>query len=139
MPVDLSEASGSAVRRSAELAQLFGAALILCHVVPDELYPEGMGFNTPTAKDHAKSLEQRLEEIATKEVPAEVPREAHVWTGTPSATILHGAKEHGVDLIVMPTHGRKGVSHLFLGSTTEKVIRGAACEVLVLRYQPTAS
>ena len=46
------------------------------------------------------------------------------------------AQEHEVDLIVMGTHGRTGLAHMFLGSVAEKVIRHATCPVLVTRSEP---
>ena len=55
-----------------------------------------------------------------------------VRTGLPSEEIVHAAIDYGADLIVMTTHGRKGVSHLLLGSVAEDVIRHARCPVLAV-------
>ena len=52
----------------------------------------------------------------------------------PYAEILRYANEHGVDLIVMGTHGRSGVSHVLLGSIAEKIVRRAPCPVLTVRH-----
>jgi nucleotide-binding universal stress UspA family protein len=56
-----------------------------------------------------------------------------VHLGTPYKKIIDVAREEHIDLIVMGTHGRSGVSHFLIGSVTEKVIRTAPCPVLVIR------
>jgi universal stress protein A len=53
--------------------------------------------------------------------------------GVPFQTIIDAARDHGVDLIVMGTHGRTGLTHVFMGSVAEKVVRLAPCPVLVTR------
>ncbi|WP_261341784.1 universal stress protein [Candidatus Kuenenia stuttgartensis] len=53
--------------------------------------------------------------------------------GVPFEEILKAARDVGVDLIVMGTHGRTGISHMFIGSVTENVIRNAPCPVLCIR------
>jgi universal stress protein A len=59
--------------------------------------------------------------------------EVEVASGDPADGIIHVAREHGIDLIVMGTHGRTGLAHVFLGSVAEKVVRHAPCPVLVTR------
>jgi universal stress protein A len=59
--------------------------------------------------------------------------EAQVVVGNPADAILRVAQEHGVDLIVMGTHGRTGLQHLLLGSVAESILRHAPCPVLVTR------
>jgi nucleotide-binding universal stress UspA family protein len=56
--------------------------------------------------------------------------------GPPHVGILDAVKQHNADLIVMGTHGRKGVARFFLGSTAERVLRDRTCPVLVLRELP---
>jgi len=55
-----------------------------------------------------------------------------VLTGAAAKTIVECATEHQCDLIVMGTHGRHGVAHLLMGSVAERVVRTAACPVLVV-------
>ena len=59
---------------------------------------------------------------------------AVVTIATPYPEILRYADEHAVDLIVMGTHGRGGVTHMLLGSIAEKVVRRAPCPVLTVRH-----
>jgi nucleotide-binding universal stress UspA family protein len=62
-----------------------------------------------------------------------VPFEARTVEGTPAAAILDLAKETAADLLVMGTHGRTGLGALLIGSTTQAVVHGAACPVLLVR------
>ncbi len=59
--------------------------------------------------------------------------------GVPFQTILDTARDKGVDLIVMGTHGRTGLPHVLMGSVAEKVVRLAPCPVLVTRGTHDAS
>jgi universal stress protein A len=56
-----------------------------------------------------------------------------VQAGKAAAVIIEVAEQQGCDLIVMGTHGRTGVAHLFLGSVAEKVVRAAPCPVVTIR------
>jgi universal stress protein A len=56
-----------------------------------------------------------------------------VISGTPDDDVVRMANEIGADLIVMATHGRKGLSHFILGSVAERVMREADCPVLTMR------
>ncbi len=58
-----------------------------------------------------------------------------VTVGDPSDRIIEYAKEQQIELIVIPSHGRTGVSRFFMGSVAEKVVRYAHCPVLVLRRE----
>lgn len=62
--------------------------------------------------------------------------DSDVIQGNPAPTIVEYAERYDHDLIVMPTHGRKGVSRYLLGSVTEKVVRLASVPVLTARMQP---
>ncbi|MEO1982325.1 MAG: universal stress protein, partial [Fuerstiella sp.] len=56
-----------------------------------------------------------------------------VQLGTPGLEIADYARDHGADLIIVPSHGYHGFKRMFLGSVAERVIRHAECSVLVLR------
>jgi nucleotide-binding universal stress UspA family protein len=61
--------------------------------------------------------------------------EAQVYTGDVIATILAAQAKHQPDLLVMATHGRRGLARMFLGSVTEAVVRKATCPVLTIREE----
>ncbi len=69
----------------------------------------------------------------TPDVRAGLEMKVLVLPGNPQLEIVRVAQQRGVDLIVMATHGRTGLSHALSGSVTERVVRNAPCPVLSLR------
>jgi nucleotide-binding universal stress UspA family protein len=67
---------------------------------------------------------------------AGVKYELKTTVAQPSAAILHVQKAGGADVIVMSTHGRRGLAHVFMGSVAERVVREAQCPVLTLHGHP---
>ena len=134
-PTDFSEHSQQAIQYARELAQTFGATLVLLHVVELPPYPiEGL----PPSQLGGTLLED-LEQQATSDLAQVLAKEAEVTVvrrvvvGIPYRRIVEVAADEKVDLIVMATHGRTGFSHLFMGSVAEKVVRTAPCPVLTIR------
>jgi nucleotide-binding universal stress UspA family protein len=137
VPFDFSECSDAALRYGLELARKFGASLHLLHVIQDPATQPwaAEGFAVPlldVVDQWQKEAEQRL----AKAIPAEDRAGATVvcTIASPYPEILRYAGEHSIDLIVMGTHGRGGVTHMLLGSITEKVVRRAPCPVLTVRH-----
>jgi nucleotide-binding universal stress UspA family protein len=127
-PIDFDTNSLRALGLAAELARESKTNLYLLHVVP-----------IPTAADVAVPLlkmetaaRTKLERIARERVEGGGGYEIDVTTGEPAVEILRAAKRIGVDLIVMATHGRRGLTHLLLGSVAEQTIREALCPVLTI-------
>ena len=134
-PTDFSESSQQAIQYAGELAQRFGATLVLLHVVELPPYPiEGL-----PPSELGGTLLGDLERLATSDLARVLANEAEVnvvrrvVAGIPYRTIVEVAAAEKVDLIVMATHGRTGFSHLFMGSVAEKVLRTAPCPVLTIR------
>ena len=75
----------------------------------------------------------RLELLAEEKLVSVVKHELMTRSGDPAVGILQAAIDAGVDLIVMATHGRKGLSHFFVGSVAEQVVRESRCPVLTIR------
>ena len=98
----------------------------------------GDGFPLSTSlpgklKEDARTrLENQLEEMVRK-IPSGTKLKATVLWGNPVKGIVRAAESGNFDLIVMATHGRKGMSSFFIGSVTEEVIRRAPCPVLSIR------
>ena len=140
-PTDFSEFSKQAIQYAYELAQKFGARLLLLHVVELQAYPVDIFLPSEAGTTLLEDLEHQarldLAQLVPKaqDGPVEVTRQAVV--GTPYHKIVEVAAAEKVDLIVMATHGRTGLSHLFIGSVAERVVRMAPCPVLTIR--PTAS
>lgn len=141
VPIDFSPAAREAVRVARELASTTGATLTLFHVieeviVPDFYYPVSTSpfLDGPELRSEAEAELRRVWESAGG---PEIEAEFRVVEGRSGSTIPRFAEEGEFDLIVMPTHGLRGVERLLLGSTTDKVLRRATCPVLVL--QPEGS
>ena len=136
VPVDFSEYSENALRYGSEFAKAFGAELVLCHVLEMPVYPVAIGLGSVPpimTDDLMPDIEKRLEQDAAKCVDPELKVKMVVREGAPFVEIVHIARDEEVDLIIMPTHGRTGLSHVFMGSTAERVVRKAPCPVLVVR------
>jgi nucleotide-binding universal stress UspA family protein len=84
------------------------------------------------AREAREKLDTKLQTVLTDEERAVLTVETAVGMGRPADEIIEYADNHGIDLIVMGTHGRGGVEKMWLGSVTEKVLRKARCPVLVL-------
>jgi nucleotide-binding universal stress UspA family protein len=78
---------------------------------------------------------KRLDEALIDSDGSGPPSKAAVVTsGSPAYAIVDYAREHGIDLIVMGTHGRGALAHLMMGSVAERVVRLASCPVLTVRH-----
>lgn len=138
-PTDFSEHSNHALRSAAEMARQFEAKLLLLHVVSNEaLESISKAHVPPHPVDRVyEDLSQEIHEQYLTYVPPEIRKaietEILVLPGVPFLEIIRVARLKGVDLIVMATHGRTGLSHALMGSVTEKVVRKAPCPVLSIR------
>lgn len=137
-PTDLSEESRPALAMACEWAKQFGAELHLLHVAAgySGSYPYlGPPFNE--AMSWETMIRQRartaLDEWPLPEGFATLDVVRQLRSGSPSDHIVVYAKEAAINLIVMGTHGRSGISHLLLGSVAENVVRCAPCSVLTVR------
>ncbi|MCP3100509.1 universal stress protein [Myxococcus sp. K15C18031901] len=143
VPVDLTEGSRSVLDYALQLAHPFGATVDVVHVweppqyVAPDLLVAAPGWN-------AMSLEQVAVDTARKEMTTllqglevpPVPVKQRVLVGESSSTILDLAEKEGYDLIVMGTHGRRGLPRLLLGSVAQKLVSRAPCPVLTLHVSP---
>lgn len=133
IPVDFSETSSQALQTGKEFAKkLGGVKVVLLHVVEEiEYYP---GFVMPPIFEELQENARKELDNVAQELRAEgLLVDVEVGIGSPSQKIVQLAKSLPVDLIVMGTHGRTGVSHALLGSIAEKVVRKAHCPVMTVR------
>jgi nucleotide-binding universal stress UspA family protein len=141
LPTDFGPHSERALRYAIALAEKFEAELILLHVVPEPtlFIPEAVTLAPPVAPpDNALGeAEATLAKVVREHHLERFPVETVVREGNAVEEILKLARERAVDLIVMGTHGRTGLAHLFLDSVTEKVVRGAPCPVFTVRQAAT--
>ena len=135
VPIDLSEPSKNALRYALALAQQFGAKLILLYVV-EPVATHDFDYH-PLVLELDKIMavaRDRLKKLCAQEVvgPSRI-EQTLVRNGVAHGEITDAAKRLRADLIVISTHGRTGLKHVWLGSTAERVVRHAHCPVLVVR------
>jgi nucleotide-binding universal stress UspA family protein len=136
---DFSEPSAVALDYGRELARTYGAKLHVLHVVEDLRWRYATDM-APTAlvgvqEDVEASAASRLDALVTDEDRQQLCAHTVALTAiAPSEAIVQYAKSEGADVIVMGTHGRNGLAHLFMGSVAERVVRLAPCPVLTIRH-----
>lgn len=144
-PTDFSEVSLCALPYARSLARDFGATLHCLHVVDDSYYcwmPTGPNALpvAPAPETLLAAAEQNMADFVERHLKDEpVPIVTDVLLGRPFLEIVNYAAEKSIDLIVIATHGRSGLSHVLLGSTAERVVRKAPCPVLTVRYRGETS
>lgn len=137
LPTDFSECSAEAAAVARTLAERFGCRVVVLHVLdePATLDPMFRG-DIPL-----EMLRTRMEQFARENMDSFLARhfsgfdrfDTILAKGIPYKEILGAAREAGVDLVVIGTHGRTGVEHVIFGSTAEKVVRMSPCPVLSVR------
>lgn len=134
-PTDLSELSILGLRYALELARGWGAQVTVYQVTDaTELASYKATSLDDLIEKHKKALRKLLNDNFAEILPLIEVREK-VEVGSPAQSIVAEAETEGSDLIVMSTHGRTGLSHLLMGSVTERVVRSAVCPVFSV-HQP---
>ena len=129
-PTDFSEHATQAVTTAFELAQTFGAKLSPLHVIEVPVYAIEVALPLEALERDAR---RELALLPPEATAVHVDVTPLVDMGVPSQKIVETATAEQVDLMVMATHGRTGLSHLLLGSVAERVVRLAPCPVLTIR------
>jgi len=137
VPMDFSDSAHRALDLAKELAKSGPAHLILVHAyyVPVELEQYLIQKGDPVLERLSASVTKDLEKILTGLQDAGLSSEYITGNGAPERLIIELAKSKHADLIAMGTHGRRGLSHLLLGSVAERVVRTAECPVLTVREE----
>jgi nucleotide-binding universal stress UspA family protein len=139
VPVDGSETAKRGLEEAIRLSKALGSALRLVHVVDDSalaMNPEAGIAAAPLVEDFAENGREILEEarVQASKQGAQVEVALHEnFTGRVANVIVEEAKTWRADLIVMGTHGRRGIRHAVLGSDAEAVVRASVCPVLLVR------
>lgn len=135
VPVDYEPAADAALRVGARLARASKGRLLVVHALPMPIYTMA---EVPIAPIDGRWVAEECERLRSHvrtvvESDGEVPAfEVDVRVDTPALRIVQLVAERRVDLIVMGTHGRRGLKHLVLGSVAEQVVRLAPCPVLTV-------
>jgi nucleotide-binding universal stress UspA family protein len=136
---DFSEHAQTAVPIAVDLAKKYGATLHIVHVYPEAghiaefeqpVHGEiGLGLVQPAGTETEKKLGALCQEISFELGSCK----NKLLRGKPAAEIVRYAKEEGIDLLVMSSHGLSGLEHAIFGSTAEKVLRESPCNVFIVK------
>lgn len=138
MAHDFSPHAQAALDHACELAALTNSKLHLVHCIVEPIlaYPATLGGMAPAPSYGAELMVEtrRVADASLAEIAGSIDRECqcHVVLGAPAGAICEAAQKLGADLIVMGTHGRTGIAHVFLGSVAERTLRHAPCPVLAV-------
>jgi nucleotide-binding universal stress UspA family protein len=134
---DFSEPSERALDLAVELATQFDAALTVVHVVevPSYVYTETTYASANVIGPLNQAARERLDGLIAR-TRERLPRaQALLRSGTPWEEVLGAARDTTADLVVVGTHGRRGVKHLLIGSVAEKIVRTSPVPVLSVRAE----
>lgn len=135
-PVDFSDPSSRALDYAAAIARQLGAEVILVHVA------EPPPFSPDLTQSHGYEdrvtayAEKNLAELVKQHVDQGVKTRYVTRFGKAYEEIVAAAEAESADLIVMATQGHSGLTHLLIGSTTERVVRSSPIPVLSLKDSP---
>lgn len=134
---DFSETSAYAVEHALLMARTFGAELHVLHVLETEIpiMMDGVSYLPPNYFDEIEKITaERLESVVARGDRAKLSVTLVMRRGAPFVEIVRYAHDQKMDLIVLGTHGRGALAHVFLGNIAEKVVRQAPCPVLTVRH-----
>ncbi len=130
-PTDFSHTGDAALEMASSLARDLRATLLIVHVEEPPTAYGGGEMYYGALDPGIDELKRMLHDI--KPTDQQVPCEHHLIAGHPAGAIVQFADSQDVDLIVMGTHGRGGLSRLLMGSVAEAVVRRAPCPVLTYK------
>lgn len=150
VPTDFSKGSQAALEHATALAKLAKARIVVLHVIEAISYTMKESLLMVDAHAMVKSMtaspqlldvyplveravKPALDQLVEQLQKADVAATCCILEGTAYEQIVTHATNVEADLIVMGTHGRRGVNHVFMGSVAERVVRMAPCPVLTVR------
>lgn len=143
VPVDGSRTAGFGLEEAIKLARQQGAELCVLHVVDNRALLNELGINAAETGKFFESLHTAGEQLLAKAVALASRRQvrtksilAETSSRSVADVIIRNARKWRADLIVLGTHGRRGLSRLMMGSDAEGVVREAAVPVLLVRSKP---
>lgn len=138
VPIDYSLGSNTAMTYAESLAREYDAELHLVHVYEQPFaYVDG-GFSSAVIPELTPADLEREETRFEAVTPQGVKFQRQFIVGLPADELVQYASENEIDLVVMGTHGRTGLSRLLMGSVAEAVLRRAPCPVLTIKQPAEA-
>jgi nucleotide-binding universal stress UspA family protein len=136
-PIDFSENSSKILPYVLSVSEKYGAMIYLLHVVED-LSNWGSGSYVPHIplhqfqQDALKGAEKTLNRVCEEQLQSCPNFQKRILYGDPVQKILNTIESEDIDLVMMGTHGRKGLEHVFFGSVAENVVKKSTVPVLVI-------
>lgn len=140
-PTDFSETAAHAFTWALRFAEEYDAELLMLHVLvlhaadpaaPDHHFPDLEEAHEALARWADEGMQSVLERHADRDVPVRTEQRRSI---SPAPTIVEHAEERGADLIVLGTHGRRGLRRMLLGSVAEEVVRTSERPVLTVPHR----
>lgn len=140
VPTDFSQYSDMALQKAVDIASKYNAKVVLLHVLDERIQQCAADYCLSSEVFHkieddtlTASKEKLRNEVnsLTEKKPVEIDYD--IRKGSPADVILEEQQEKGIDLIVIPSHGKSGILKHLIGGVTDKVVRSAKCPVLVVR------
>jgi nucleotide-binding universal stress UspA family protein len=136
-PTDFSEGASHALSYAVNMAKTYGAKLYILNVIHDIDMSSNMHIPHRSVDmmylEFEASAKKALEKLCISVQEECKAVESVVRRGIPYEEILKYIPEKNIDLIIMATHGRKGLDRVLFGSTAERVVRNSSCPVLTIR------
>jgi len=140
VPIDGSDTSSRGLQEAIGLAKLAGGSIRLIHIVDEMVFTSGIDGSAVIMGDVISSLKEAgqscLDKARDKVEQAGIKADSVLVEGfgtRVSDTVIEQAARWGASIIVLGTHGRRGVSRLVLGSDAEQILRSAPVPVLLVR------
>jgi nucleotide-binding universal stress UspA family protein len=135
-PIDFDANSLTALDEAIKIARHFKAAIFLVHVVP-LIVPFGEVPIPPELYEkQLKDAKAQMAKIAGEKLGG-IDHQSFVYTGDVAASIIQAVEKYRPDIVIMATHRRGALAHLFLGSVAGDVVRKAPCPVMTIRNPAT--
>jgi len=136
VPIDFSEFSYQALKYGQEFCDKFDAELHLLHILEIHVTTTPqftMGLAIPDRQEESQELVmEKMSQLPGNDWATDKKVVRETAHGSPFVEIVKYAREHEIDVIILGTHGRTGLSHVFMGSVAENVVRQAPCPVLIV-------
>ena len=138
-PTDFSATAEHALKYALTFASEHKAKLYVMHVIPNSDSPvvfgeDGESISPPSFEKMEVKAKELMQQLIPERYVKELEIENIIVQGGPLKEILKIVKKYNIDLITMASHGRKGISHMLMGSLAEKVVQMATCPVLTIKH-----
>jgi nucleotide-binding universal stress UspA family protein len=136
-PIDFTENSSKILPYVLSVSEKYDGMIYLLHVVED-LSMWGSGFYIPHLplkqyeEEALKGAEKRMDKVCDEQLKSCPNFQRMIISGDPAQEILKTIESEGIDLVIMGTHGRKGLEHVFFGSVAENVVKKSPVPVLTI-------